>query len=117
MEENAKPEQHPADCNCKDCSGHCSCRWCGHGHWHFWLRLLLSLALILIVFWLGMVFGEIKSAVFGRGHFGRQAFPMRYSGWMMHSGSGRAPYGSLSGQLPTLTPAAPITGTTTLPAK
>lgn len=61
MEEQKNNQQHPQACNCPWHSG--------YGHRHFLLRWVLGILILIVVFWLGVKFGEIRG-YFGYGYYG-----------------------------------------------
>lgn len=62
-----KNTNHPEGCRCWLCQGH-GMHCCGRHHWAW---LLVKLVIIVLVFWLGVKVGELKSMIgYSRGYPG-----------------------------------------------
>ncbi len=78
---------------CSTCGMGCCCF--GHGGWYRVIRWILGIAVIIIVFCFGMMIGELKGALVGRGSGDYRMMHTSYYGGgygraipMMQNGSG-----------------------------
>jgi hypothetical protein len=57
--------------------------WRGHNHYggHRLLRIVIGVLILLVVFWLGVKLGELRSELYRMGGFGRRSYPGMMGGY------------------------------------